>query len=422
MRNIFDQYSQPENKLTHSLVSCLYEEKYLLNSFLKNFCPDFFNLKSLIQIDEQSLPGNSIQKNYEYKDVGLPDAIFYNDEKCLIIESKVSSKLTKDQLIRHETTIQRRGFDEIKGIAIVVDLMPNIQLNSWKQLTWNQIYSWAYFESSKSNWAKKLLDYFKVLENNMVEDEYLKEGSITEFTGVHFDISNPYSYREGKRQLRLLINKIKTNQNLSSELNIDLEKKGRGGIKKVGNLWDYLTFKTSNENKNFTDEPHLTIGMSDTFIESDLTIPYRIKGKTKNNFYNLSWDDFRNIIYKIALNYDKIFGQSNSFKPQIVMAQRRYPSQSSPAIHDARLEFDIRTAFDDISTKLKPTQKKQEEWLRLVYDLNNNKKSNLQFQVGARFFFNNDSLVNNKNADKILCDSFLACKPLIDHLFDLKVK
>ena len=35
MRNIFDQYSQPENKLTHSLASCLYEDKRLLNSFLK---------------------------------------------------------------------------------------------------------------------------------------------------------------------------------------------------------------------------------------------------------------------------------------------------------------------------------------------------------------------------------------------------
>ena len=35
-------------------------------------------------------------------------------------------------------------------------------------------------------WAKKLLDYFNVLENNMVEDEYLKEGSVTEFTRYSF--------------------------------------------------------------------------------------------------------------------------------------------------------------------------------------------------------------------------------------------
>jgi len=131
----------------------------------------------------------------------------------------------------------------------------------------------------------------------------------------------------------------------------------------------------------------------------------------------LSWKSFRKIIENIANNFHNEFGNSNSFKPQIIIAQRRYPSQSSPAIHDARLDFDIRTAFKDLSSKLKPTQKKQEEWLKLVYDINNNKKSNIQFQVGARFYFNKNSLVNNKDADKVLCKSFLACKPLIDYLF-----
>ena len=101
-----------------------------------------------------------------------------------------------------------------------------------------------YKEKNKSEWAKKLLENFNVLENNMAEDEYLKEGSITEFTGIHFDDENPYSYREGKRQLRLLLKKLKSNKILKEELGINLNHKGRGGIKKVGNLWDYLTFDT----------------------------------------------------------------------------------------------------------------------------------------------------------------------------------
>ena len=37
------------------------------------------------------------------------------------------------------------------------------------------------------------IDYFNVLENNMVENEYLREGSITEFTGIHFDNENQCS-------------------------------------------------------------------------------------------------------------------------------------------------------------------------------------------------------------------------------------
>ena len=416
MRNIFDQYNQPENKLTHSLVSCLNEDNHLLNSFLKSFNPNFFDKNSKLLLEQQTIPGEfrSLEEDNEKK--GLPDAVIYNQEQCLIIESKVSSSLTKDQLIRHEKTIRQRGFNNIKGIGIVVDLLPNVRLDNWKQITWNQIYSWAYREIKRSEWARKLIDYFNVLENNMVESEYLREGSITEFTGVHFDSDNPYSYREGKRQLKLLMNKIKENYSLKDQLNVDITK-GRGGIKKEVVLWDYLTFDTGVKQKNFTDEPHLTVGMTDKFIEATFTIPYRIKGKTKKNFYSLSWKNFRNIIHEIAINYDNYFGISEGFKPQIILVQRRYPSQSSPPIRDARLDVDLRTAFKEISSKLKPTQKQQEEWLKLVYDINNNKKSNLQFQIGGRFYFNKHSLVDGKDADQVLVKSFLACKPLIKHLF-----
>ena len=417
MRNIFDQYNQPENKLTHSLATSLYEDKKLLDSFLKTFCKNFFKITSNLKIEQQTVPGQITRETDEKQKKGLPDAIIYNEEECLIIESKVSSTLTQDQLNRHEKTLKRRGFDKIKGIGIVVDLLLNVKLENWKQLTWNSVYSWAHKETKNSEWAKKLVDYFNVLENNMVEDEYLTEGSITEFTGIHFDDDNPYSYREGKRQLKLLVNKIRKNKILNDELNVDLKAKGRSGIKKEGNLWDYLTFNTGIKQKSFTDEPHLTIAMSDEFIEADFTIPYRIKGKTKKNFYSLSWVNFKNIVHEIALNFDKSFGISEGFQPHILLGQRRYPSQSSPAIHDARLEMDIRTAFKDISSKLKPTQKQQEEWLKVVFEINNNKKSNLQFQVGGRFYFNKQSLVNDKNADQILVKSFLACKPLIVYLF-----
>ena len=413
MRNIFDQYSQPENKLTHSLASCLYEDPRLLNSFLKNFCSNFFNQTSNLKIEQQTVPGERHLIDDESQRKGLPDAVIYTEEQCLIIESKVSSTLTRDQLMRHERTVRRRGFNNIRGIGIVVDLLPKVRLDNWKQLTWNQVYSWAYKETNKSEWARKLIDYFNVWENKYMVGKL--EGSITEFTGVHFDDENPYSYLEGKRQLRLLVNKIKQNKILQEELNVDLSKKGRGAIKI--DVWDYLTFKSNTQFKDFTSQLLLTIGLNEKGIEGLVTVPYKMKGITRKNFYNLSWDDFKKIIYKIAQNYRNYFGNSEGFQPHIRTAQRRYPSQSSPAIHDGIITFDIRTAFEDLSSELKPTQKKQEEWLRAVFELNNNKKSNIQFQVGADFFYNKHTLVNNKDADQVLCKSFLACKPLIDYLF-----
>ena len=417
MRNLFDQYNQPENKLTHSLVSCLYEDNQLLNSFLKSFCSNFFNQSSKLSIEQQTVPGEFHSTDDENERKGLPDAVIYAEEQCLIIESKVSSTLTKDQLMRHEKTVRRRGFNNIKGIGIVVDLLPNVRLDNWKQITWNQVYSWAHKEIKKSEWARKLIDYFNVLENNMVENEYLREGSITEFTGIHFDNENPYSYREGKRQLKLLINKVKKNRTLDTDLNADLNSKGRGGIKK-GNVWDFITFKSNSKTHSFTGAPHLTLGISPKYVGCDLTIPYKVQGIAKKNFYSLSWEKFKSIFYEIGCNYKENFGNSAGFKPRIVLAQRRYPSQSSPAIHDALLEFDIRTAFKDLCSGLKPTQKYQQEWLKLVFDINNNKKSNIQFQIGAAFNFDQKhTLINNKDADQIVVKSYLSCKPLIKELF-----
>ena len=59
----------------------------------------------------------------------------------------------------------------------------------------------------------------------MVEDEYLTEGSITEFNGIHFDKENEYTYLEGKRLLKLLMKKIKSHNDLKSELGIDIDAK-----------------------------------------------------------------------------------------------------------------------------------------------------------------------------------------------------
>lgn len=57
MRNIFDQYSQPENRLTHSLASVLHHDKALLKSFLQEFGLGPRPPVGQLQIIEQGLTG-----------------------------------------------------------------------------------------------------------------------------------------------------------------------------------------------------------------------------------------------------------------------------------------------------------------------------------------------------------------------------
>ena len=38
MRNVFDQYSQAENRLTHALFSALDQDRKMLGEFLRDVC------------------------------------------------------------------------------------------------------------------------------------------------------------------------------------------------------------------------------------------------------------------------------------------------------------------------------------------------------------------------------------------------
>ena len=56
MRNIFDQYANPENRLTHALVSSIAQDQYLLREFIKWTTGHTLVKKETIYVIEQSLP------------------------------------------------------------------------------------------------------------------------------------------------------------------------------------------------------------------------------------------------------------------------------------------------------------------------------------------------------------------------------
>lgn len=191
MRNIFDQYRHPENRLTHSLVVSLNQDKELLKDFLHKFGPLKTPSMRALRIIEQGLPGSAEAEDEEQAEKrGLPDAVIFNDTGwALAIESKIQSSLTKDQLQRHFQTIRRCGMDDFYGLAITVD-MPPFTLKGWKMTTWKDIYTWA--SASRSPWARHMVDYFNVAENKMVQNKYLTEGTITQFSGINIE---PYGYK-----------------------------------------------------------------------------------------------------------------------------------------------------------------------------------------------------------------------------------
>src|SRR5579864_6163094 len=111
-RNVFDQYMQPENRVTHAFMTALNEDRQLLGLFLR----DLVRIKSpaapvSLTVLEQRYPGEATEpaETDEAQRRGIPDGwITFDDESwCVFIECKVISSLEGDQLSRHRRTAER---------------------------------------------------------------------------------------------------------------------------------------------------------------------------------------------------------------------------------------------------------------------------------------------------------------------------
>lgn len=413
MRNVFDQYSQPENKITHALVTALSEEPKLLRAFVR-WATGKTAPGGKLYIVEQKLPGEPDIEEGEAGRLGLPDAWIYNDDGwCLLLESKIAATLTSDQLRRHYSTAVKRGFEAINILALDVE-QPRGRLPAGVVLRrWHEVYSWLKSKANESEWAGRVAKYLEIAESRFREEGYMKEGNLTTFSGIPFNSENPYSYLEAKRVLKLAMEELRKNKSLVRELGMAPTIEGRPGITGRGSnaVWDYLRLGVSASARAFTEYPHLTLAIQQDRILVIVTVPHGIKTGFRKNLVNLGFDGFTNVLSEINKRLVKALRATPGAAPWCDVVQRRYPTQRSEAIVDARLEYDLRTAFPS----LKPSNvKAQLQWLQATYEALVNKKSNLQVSIGAVFPYRLCPSTANPEILDAIADVWIACKPLLD--------
>ena len=151
LRNIFDQYSQPENRVTHALMTALQEDRKLLGRFLR----ELVRVKppcdpNKLEVLEQQYPGEEEPSEEELERRGIPDGWIFDAEGwCVFIESKVIAKLGADQISRHRRTAERRGFNAITAVAIAPHLPSTLPADT-VLLEWQNIYAWLRRHASTS--------------------------------------------------------------------------------------------------------------------------------------------------------------------------------------------------------------------------------------------------------------------------------
>ena len=416
MRNIFDQYSQPENRLTHALASVLHQDDRLLKSFLAEFGPKRRSSVKGLKVIEQSLPGRPEVEDDERESQGLPDALIYDEEGwALIIESKVMDSLKKNQLRRHRRTVERCGFEGPHGLAITVR-EPSFALDGWRVVTWKDIYNWASSHKRDAQWAGFLVDYFNVAESRMAASEYLKEGTITEFSGIDFD---PFTYLEGKRVLRLLSEKLRANAAFIRDMRLDAETK-RSSITDQARLWDFISFTSPDgSSPKFDKYPHCTISVGPDDAEAMITFPQGMPAALRGATHGSSAEEFCERLAATSEAVIKALGKLKHFRPIVRIQQRRYKSQSAIPVRDAISEFDLRTIYAGFDPVMERPVKQQAQWAEMTYELLANKRSNMQFQIGVNFDYARANELAHRDADKQFVAAFKALRSFAAPVIEL---
>jgi PD-(D/E)XK nuclease superfamily protein len=416
MRNIFDQYSQPENRLTHALATVLHQEPKLLAKFLRKLVKIEAPAARQLTVLEQRLPGEA-EPNDENERQGLPDMWIHDREEnwALLIECKISAGLTTNQLRRHIRTAERRGFGEI-NLLVIAPATPKTKLPPrTKVVLWKEIYHWA-CQQGADYWAKNLRSYMEIAERKMSDDGYLKEHTLTTFSGIPFGDDEPYHYREAKRVLRLLMEELKQRPGLRS-LGVQPKAKGRTAItgRATTGVWDFLPLKTSSSKAGspFTSAPHLTMNIQQSRISAQVTVPNGIQGSLRRSLIGLELDGFTDLLVQCGRNLRRVAKKSKGAFPNAYLLQRHFRSQRSHPVRDALISIDLRTAM---AKRGKPMDdvKAQPEWLEALYTLYANRHSNMQLGIGVEFPFS-DSTRAVEVVD-LLEETWLGCKPLLDVL------
>ena len=407
VRNVFDQYTQPENRLSHALATCLHEDRQFLEAFLEWSGASPPKNASAVKVVEQRIPMALSQEDDSPR--GLPDIWLYDEDHwCLLVESKLNSTLAQDQLDRHVRTARRAGFTSLDlltltvgGSAVEAAIRPNSK-------RWTDLYAFAV--NHQGSWPSRLVEYMEIAESRWTEEGIMK-GTITSFEGIRFDKEHPYNYFQAKRLLNLLVAELRARTDLLA-LGMNPSGSGRPGITDSGiSVWDYIPLQGLGD-EHFTSYPHLTVGLHLNHVNATITTPNGVRREVWNHLVDLGPRGFGEVLSKLAHNLNRELAAVAGARPTLSLLQRHYPSQRAVPVVDATLDFDLRTIAGDEQVGVKF----QDGWAKAAFEALASRSSNLQLAVGAQLPYKAEP-VREKTVVDLIARTWIACQPwLVDAL------
>jgi hypothetical protein len=177
-------------------------------------------------------------------------------------------------------------------------------------------------------------------------------------------------------------------------------------------VWNFIPLAISRGEKRFTAHPHLTLSIGRERAYACVIIPNGLKPELRSNLRILGEDGLGSMVTTVTRQLRQATRQDPGAAPWIEVVQRRYPTRRENPIYDATLSFDPRTAVRHRVSAEAP--KPQAEWLDATVRAFLNRRSNLQFAIGAAFTYARSRYVSTSVLLDLIESSWLACRPLID--------
>src|SRR4029077_19712538 len=112
-----------------------------------------------------------------------------------------------------------------------------------------------------------------------------------------FGHDRPFTYHEGKRVLELAMEDLRRRHDLLEKLRMNPKAPGRSAItgRRSDAVWDFLSLTRAGEAENFTNYPHLTLGVVAQAVEAMVTVPNAINSTMRRNLIELGEAGFQSL-------------------------------------------------------------------------------------------------------------------------------
>jgi len=410
LRNIFDQYQVPENRVTNALLQTLQRDKRLLDAFLKKVIGRTVAKNEHIVFEAFKKPGaDGDLKSSDEQTQSIPDGLIKIGENIAVaIESKiVKNAIRPEQLRSHLREVA--SYNE-KYLCVITpdDSSPIEELKARGEIGVNSIWlSWReIYEMLGDYKSPKNAEEF--LQNQLKEFLYMQNDLIG-FCGIK-KWEEGYDLEQANNIVRNLIRAIKPKlqeiyQGFTYEKQYYKRAKNPYQIYREW-AWGYLA-----PQENFTKDLHFTFSLSETNLFIGLTIPHNA-GQRWRRLKQICKDD------NLFQEFESLLFELRSTLPNIYLEflQRHYVGRKDGLI-DGMIEMNLDTIHGNPEKNVKENKAL---WEGLRSAIARKKDYNGQLMIRTRYFFKDHPEMEHESFKDEIIRATASFKPIYEFLSESK--